>query len=133
MIASAALLSNPIVLKWIETYKEVNSISHAICDKCGFPHYKNILCGRGAIFGAMRLGSKIYWIDASNVEYFISFYDQAQKDNVDFKRDIQFSRKNSKEIEIFFYENYNNIPQKNTCNFSSQEWELVVNKLKVSQ
>ena len=124
-----ALREHPMVAAWIAEYRRINGSDYKNCTRCGFPHAPNLLCGSGATFGALWVGGEPYWVDASNVKYFIHFRESTQAIGFHWRDDIGFGRMGDGAVQVTFYEKYNNTPQKKTWKIPGLEWESIVKSL----
>lgn len=131
-----SLRHHPIVEAWITTYqnnKAFKEFKDEDCSNCGFPHEKSLLCGGTTTFGELCIGRHTYYINASNVEYFIKFREQPSVENaIHWHDDIYFQRTEKEEIKISYYVPFNNTPQKQVWVIPAMEWESIVNFLKVT-
>lgn len=124
------LRHHPMVVAWIIFYQRKEHQKHEDCNKCGFPHNGHMLCGGGATFGELKIGKDSYYVDASNVEYFIWFREQIAADGAfHWRDDTFFSRTADGKVKVTFYTRFNNSPQKQAWNIPDAEWKSIVESL----
>jgi hypothetical protein len=120
------LRQHPFVQAWIADYqKDTNWHKYLDCRSCGFPHAENILCGCGATFGCLRIGGEMYYVDASNVAFFVQFRERSTK-GFHWRDDIYFLRQSDGDVKVTSYWQYNNCPQERRWVIPADEWASVV-------
>jgi hypothetical protein len=119
------LRNHPMVQAWVSTYKKGINRENKDCKTCGFPHSEQLLCGMGATFGTLTLGTDRYSVDTSNVEYFVQLCSAVGEDGFHWKRDIFFRRLDGC-VVVTYYEKYGNTPRKRTWRIPVIEWESIV-------
>lgn len=124
------LRHHPMVEAWITFYQRLEHQKHEDCNKCGFPHSKHLLCGRGSTFGELLIGKHRYFVDASNVESFIVFREKTCADEAfHWRDDIFFSKSVDGGVKVTFYTPFNNNPHKHVWNIPDEEWKSIIESL----
>lgn len=118
------LRNHPTVQACISDYRKTNNRENKDCKTCGFPHSEYLLCGTGATFGTLIIGTDRYSVDTSNVEYFVQFR-SGIGGGFHWKNDIFFQRLDGC-VVVTYYEKYGNTPQKHTWRIPVIEWESIV-------
>lgn len=124
-VRAKALRHHPMVEAWIKEYYTafVWREQPPDCRHCSYPHSPNLLCG-GATFGALSIGGELYYVDWSNVCYFVQFREK-ERDGFHWRHD-RFFRKTPEGIEVVFFTQYNNTPQEHVWRISRNEWKSIV-------
>ena len=122
----AELLKHPMVQAWIDEWTKAAPYRkrHADCRRCGWPHYKHMLCGAGATFGSFRLGNHTYSVDASNVEWSICLFESLGSFGFHWKNDIFFDVKDGV-VVVTYWTPYNNCPNQKQWNIPLLEWKSI--------
>lgn len=116
------LLQNPMVRAWIHSYRQ-RAHTHEECMHCGWPHDKHIMCGWGATFGCVKLGGELIAIDASNVEYLITFLEKFPSGF--HWRDEIFIDVLDGQVMITYLTVYNNTPSWKVKKIPMREWQSI--------
>ena len=126
-----SLRHHPLVEEWIATYQNSKEIKDKDCAICGFPHRKNAICGSSATtFGELQVCGHTYYVDASNVEYFVKFREKTNAKNAfHWANDIYFQRTEKGDVKVVFYSPRNNIPQERVWIIPDGEWSSIVSFL----
>jgi hypothetical protein len=121
------LRQHPFVLAWIEEYQKEAWRKYPDCFHCGFPHAENLLCN-GATFGCLRIGQEIYYVDISNVEYFVWFREK-QRLGFHWRNDIYFQRMKDGSVLVTSFWQYNNCPQERKWTIDRDSWASIVSSV----
>lgn len=124
-----SLRHHPMVEAWITVSQLRECPRREDCAKCGFPHDKHLLCGRGATFGELRIGGHTYYVDTSNVEYFLRFMESITNEVFHWRDDITFQRTTKGNVKVTFFTPFNNTPQKREWDIPDSEWKSIVDFL----
>lgn len=119
------LRQHPFVVQWIKDYqKDDKWRQYKDCRHCGYPHAESLICGRGSTFGELRIGHDTYYVDQSNVNWFVGFREQPME-GFHWRNDIFFKRL-ADCVEITSFWQYNNSPQKRVWRIPHPEWASIV-------
>lgn len=130
----AALRKNKVVAAWIDDYAEesISGKRNPSCKRCGWPHAQVSPCGMGATFGCVRLGGVNYYIDASNVEWMLSFVKTLGQNGFHWKDEIFFLAEAGNVIVTSLWQ-YNNHPQVRRWSIPLAEWKSIVDSVQTQQ
>ncbi len=123
------LRHDPMVVAWIEDYesqriKGPGYKPHADCRYCGWPHSEHSLCGLGATFGRVRLGSDWTYIDRSNVEYMVNFVKNLGP-GFHWKNQVYFDVEDGT-VLVRRIEYFNGHPHERVWSIPLNEWKSIV-------
>lgn len=123
-----ALRSHAFVVAWIDAYQKAvyrnASPPKPDCVHCGFPHGADLICGRGATFGQLKIGPDTYYVDSSNVEYFVALRGR-QREGHHWRHEIYF-KGTADHVEVTSYWEYNGCPQERVWRIPRTEWAFIV-------
>jgi hypothetical protein len=119
------LRQHPFVVQWIKDYQRTISWKkYEDCRNCGYPHAAGFICGMGSTFGQLRIGQHLYYVDQSNVDYFVAFREKPRK-GFHWRNDIYFERLPGC-VEVTYFDQYNNSPQERKWRIPHSEWASIV-------
>ena len=122
-----SLRQHPMVLAWIKDYQGDDKFkkSYPDCHHCTYPHAPNFLCGSGSTFGQLWIGRDLYYVDWSNVCFFVDF---RSKPRVGFhwRNDTYFQRLEDGSVKVTHFSQYNNSPQERSWKIPAAEWASIV-------
>lgn len=119
------LRQHPFVIQWIKDYqKDDKWRQYEDCPHCGYPHAENLICGGGSTFGELRIGRFTYYVDQSNVDYFVKFR-ETLRPGFHWKNDIHFERIDG-HVRVTYFDQYNNSPQERQWLIPHAEWASIV-------
>lgn len=123
----AEFRQHPFVLAWIAEYQNDAWRKYPDCHHCGFPHAENLLCN-GAPFGCLYIGQEDYYVDISNVAYFVQFREK-QRSGFHWRDDIYFKRMDDGSVRVTSFWKYNNYPQERTWTIDRDSWASIVSSV----
>lgn len=121
------LRQHPMVMQWIKDYQGNDrwKLAYKDCRGCGFPHAPNLLCAMGSVFGELRIGQHTYYVDQSNVDFFVAFREKP-KEGFHWKNDVYFRRLPDGAVEVTYFDQYNNCPQERRWRIPATDWASIV-------
>lgn len=129
-----SLAEDPIVQSWIAAHNAPGGYhdgSHPMrqpyptCDRCGWPHSPNAMCGIGATFGHAKIGGQTVYVDGSSVKALLSMVKQGFGPGFHWKNDVYFDVEGD-EVVVRYIWFFNAWPQQATWRISKAEWASVV-------